>query len=282
MKRISDIMEVSRSQLYQRRDEGFKGRSCFYRKSDDARYLAMIRKIIAVRTSYGYRRVTAIINRQLEQAGHAGVNPKRIYRLMKMENLLLQKSNARAVRSHDGRIIVDRSNLRWCSDIFEIGCWNKERVRVAFSLDCCDREVISYVATTGGINGELIRDLMLEAVALRFGDVLHLPHPVQWLSDNGPAYISEDTRLFADAIGLKVCTTPYYSPQSNGMAESFVKTFKRDYVHANSLYDARTVLEQLPKWFEDYNEHHPHKGLKMMSPRQFRRHTTKLENCPVN
>lgn len=26
----------------------------------------------------------------------------------------------------------------------------------------------------------------------------------------------------------------------------------------------QSVLEQLPKWFEDYNNHDPHKGLKMM------------------
>jgi putative transposase len=55
------------------------------------------------------------------------------------------------------------------------------------------------------------------------------------------------------------------------MAESFVKTFKRDYVQMNLLHDARTTMEQLPKWFEDYNDNHPHKGLKMKSPREFRR-----------
>jgi transposase InsO family protein len=88
--------------------------------------------------------------------------------------------------------------------------------------------------------------------------------------------------LFGEAIGLQVCTTPYYSPESNGMAEAFVKTFKRDYIHTHSLDDSRTVLEQLPNWFNDYNEHHPHKALKMMSPRQFRRRAIKLEVCPVN
>jgi hypothetical protein len=30
-------------------------------------------------------------------------------------------------------------------------------------------------------------------------------------------------------------------------------------------------MEQLPHWFEDYNEYHPHKGLKMKSPREHRR-----------
>ncbi len=55
------------------------------------------------------------------------------------------------------------------------------------------------------------------------------------------------------------------------MAEAFVKTFKRDYAYLADLPDAKTVLEQLPSWFEDYNEHHPHKGLKMLSPKQYRR-----------
>jgi transposase InsO family protein len=282
MTEISKTMGVSRSHQYVKMQKGTQGRHRFYRKPEDERFLSMIRRVIAVRITYGYRRVTAIINRELEQTGLPVVNPKRIYRLMKMQGLLLQKGTAWPVKSHDGKVITNRSNHRWCSDIFEIGCWSKERVRVAFSLDCCDREIISYVATTGGIDGNIVRDMMLETVATRFGNVLQLPHSIEWLSDNGPAYISDDTRLFAEAIGLKVCTTPFCSPESNGMAESFVKTFKRDYVHANPLYDAQFVLEQMPKWFEDYNEHHPHKGLKVMSPRQFKRRTVKLEHCPVN
>ncbi|MBS7543559.1 hypothetical protein KHC19_10630 [Ancylobacter oerskovii] len=64
---------------------------------------------------------------------------------------------------HDGRIAVARSNLRWCSDGFEIGCDNDEKVRVAFALDCCDREAIGPVATTEGIEGEDVCDLMVTA-----------------------------------------------------------------------------------------------------------------------
>jgi putative transposase len=37
-----------------------------------------------------------------------------------------------------------------------------------------------------------------------------------------------NTRSFAKQLGLKPVTTPVTSPQSNGMAESFVKTLKRD------------------------------------------------------
>ncbi len=58
------------------------------------------------------------------------------------------------------RIAVDERNRRWCSDGFEIGCDNGEKVRVAFALDCCDREAMSFLATTDGITGGDVRDLM--------------------------------------------------------------------------------------------------------------------------
>lgn len=120
--------------------------------------------------------------------------------------------------------------MRWCSDIFEISWENKERIRVAFAMDCCDREILSYIATTGGITSEMIKDLMIEAIEYRFGFINKLPRGIEWLSDNGSAYMARATYEFAAMIGLKVCTTPYQSPESNGMAESFVKTFRRDYV----------------------------------------------------
>jgi putative transposase len=57
---------------------------------------------------------------------------------MKLEALLLPKYGVHPERLHDGKIITLASDLRWCSDSFEIRCWNGERVHVAFSLDCCE------------------------------------------------------------------------------------------------------------------------------------------------
>lgn len=278
MKAITDTLGVSRSNQYTKAGVP-RRRHC--RMPDDEFYLALIRQITDERASYGYRRTTAIMNRKLREGNCPPVNHKRVYRIMKMNGLLLQKHTGRPVQVHSGKISQDRSNTRWCSDIFEIACWNGERLRVAFSLDCCDREVMSYVATTGGISGDMVRDLMVESVEYRFGKVDTLPYPVQWLSDNGSAYIAHETRSFARMIGIQLCTTPYRSPESNGMAEAFVKTFKRDYVQLNPLYNARHVMAQLPNWFEDYNEVHPHKALKMRSPREYRKLTSKLEECPV-
>ncbi|MBS7543558.1 integrase core domain-containing protein, partial [Ancylobacter oerskovii] len=59
---------------------------------------------------------------------------------------------------------------------------------------------------------------------------------------------------------------PDPEPQSNGMAEAFVRTFKRDYISVNPVPDARTVMLALPKWFDHYNELHPHRALGYRSP----------------
>jgi putative transposase len=128
---------------------------------------------------------------------------------------------------------------------------------------------MSYVATTGGIGGEEVRDLMVAAVEHRFGRVNRLPQTIEWLSDNGSGYVSTESRRFARDLGLEPRTTPIESPQSNGMAEAFVRTIKRDYVRVSPVPNAESVLRQLPGWLAHYNAVHPHKALGYRSPREF-------------
>lgn len=236
-------------------------------KLGDGRLLPLIREITDQRPTYGYRRVTVLLRAKTGEK----INAKRVYRIMKRNALCLHRYTGRPTRSHEGKIETIRSDVRWCTDAFGIQCENGEQLQVAFSLDCCDREVITWVTSTRGIDGGLVRDLMTETVEMRFGKVKELPHAVQWLSDNGPGYVAHETVRYGRSLGLDVRTTPSYSPESNGMAEAFVKTFKRDYVWLGDLSSADRVREQLASWFEDYNENAPHKGLKMRSPRQYRR-----------
>jgi transposase InsO family protein len=119
-----------------------------------------------------------------------------------------------------------------------------------------------------GISGSDVRDMMLEAVEKRFG-AHRAPHPVEMLSDNGSPYTARDTRIFASQLGLRPCFTPVKSPESNGISEAFVNTLKRDYVRVTPLPNAQAVFDLVGRWIEDYNENHPHSGLKMRSPREF-------------
>jgi transposase InsO family protein len=80
---------------------------------------------------------------------------------------------------------------------------------------------------------------------------------VQWLTDNGSIFAAYRTLEIAAALNLEPCFTPVESPESNGMAEAFVKTFKRDYVRVNPIPDACTALLRIDHWMEDYNSEHP-------------------------
>ena len=100
-------------------------------------------------------------------------------------------------------------------------------LRVPFAIDACDREVIAWQATTAGVSGEMVRDLVVGCVERRFG-ATRAAHPVEWLSDNGAGYRAKDTLDTATALGLRLAFTPVRSPESNGVAEAFVKTLKRD------------------------------------------------------
>src|SRR5271157_1267948 len=151
MKAITDTLDVSRSNQY-----GPKKARTHYYKPDDEKYLSLIKNLTDQRPTWGYRRVCALLNRQFDKEGQPRVNHKRIYRIMKLQHLLLQKHTGRPIRLHEGTVITLKSNMRWCSDMFEIPCWNGQKVRVVFALDCADREILSYVATTGGISGEMV------------------------------------------------------------------------------------------------------------------------------
>src|SRR5262249_52789442 len=67
------------------------------------------------------------------------------------------------------------------------------------------------------------------------------------------------------------------SPESNGLAEAFVGTFKRDYLGDADLRDAESVLTQLAGWVDDYNGQAPHSALGMRSPREYRALTRTTE-----
>src|SRR3954471_4550530 len=165
MKAVADALEVARSHLYEKVRRLAKPRGS-YRKLDDGDLLPLIHRLVDERTTYGYRRITALANRELVKAGKPMANHKRIFRIMRQNGMLLARHTGRRKgRLHDGKVVVMRSNLRWCSDGFEISCWNGDLVRLAFIIDAHDREIIAWHAVANaGISGSMVRDMMLEAV----------------------------------------------------------------------------------------------------------------------
>ena len=270
MKTVANTLGVARSNLVERRQGHHRSRGRYHKNDDDV-LAAQIRKLIDQRPSYGYRRITALVNRQRTADGKSRINAKRVLRIMQINHFTLESHTGRRPgRTHDGVVITLRSNMRWCSDHFELACRDQQVVRVLFAIDACDREIVAWSATTAGISGEMVRDLMIDCVERRFAGT-KVPHPIEWRSDNGSAYIARHTLDTTTALGLHLCFTPVRSPESNGICEAFVKTLKRDYARLSILPNSQTVFALLPSWFEDYNEVHPHSGLKFRSPREYLR-----------
>ncbi len=147
-----------------------------------------------------------------------------------------------------GTVAVEASDTRWCSDGFEIKCDSGQIVTATFAKDCCDRENMAFRAREGkGLPGEPVRAMLIEAVEQRFGAVEPPPagHLLQFLSGNGGAYTAHETKRIARSLGL----TPVCSPQSNGLAETFINTFKCDYVSRMDLSDTQTGSDARPLSF---------------------------------
>ncbi|EIR5434805.1 IS3 family transposase [Escherichia coli] len=270
---VSRCLRVSRAQLHvilRRTDDWKDGRRS--RHSDNTDVLLRIHHVIGELPTYGYRRVWALLRRQAELDGMPAINAKRVYRIMRQNALLLERKTAvpPSKRAHTGKVAVKESNQRWCSDGFEFRCDNGEKLRVTFALDCCDREALYWAVTTGGFDSETVQDVMLGAVERRFGNELPAS-PVEWLTDNGSCYRANETRQFARMLGLEPKNTAVRSPESNGIAESFVKTIKRDYISVIPKPDGLTAAKNLAEAFEHYNEWHPHSALGYRSPREYLR-----------
>jgi len=110
-----------------------------------------------------------------------------------------------------------------------------------------------------------LAEMLSEAVFRRFGETHARAQGIEFLSDKGPEYTSHRFRSFVHAMGLIPCHTPRRSPESNGLAEAFFGSFKRDYVNQACLETFEDMTRQLPAWIEHYNHQAPHSALGMRS-----------------
>jgi hypothetical protein len=65
----------------------------------------LVRRLVDARPTYGHRRITALLNRDLAADGLAAANHKRFYRLVKVHGLLLEK--------HSGQRPAAATTARW-------------------------------------------------------------------------------------------------------------------------------------------------------------------------
>lgn len=258
---VCSALGVPRSWFYYRRKLRRKTEGC--RRPDVEHAIQQI--LLERPATYGYRRIHGMLARRAIQA-----DPKTVWKIMRRRGWLssARSRTMRPGRLHEGQVSVKEPNKRWASDITSIKAWNGEKGRLAVILDCADRSVLAW-RWGKKMPSEELQEMVREAVFRRFGAKRENAKGLEFLSDNGPEYICKKLRAMLQSFGIIVCHTPRRSPESNGLAERFFGTLKRDYVYQGELGNLDEVGRKLPRWIQDYNEVAPHSALKMQAPAQF-------------
>jgi hypothetical protein len=90
VKAVAATLGVARSNLVAQLQRPKRPQRVPYRRAEDEAVLIEIRAITDARPTYGYRRVTALLNRARRNAGTPQINHKRVFRLMRLSSMLLQ------------------------------------------------------------------------------------------------------------------------------------------------------------------------------------------------
>ncbi len=129
---VCEVLGAARSNVSERANR--KGGGGTVRRgrppAPDADLVARTPAVSGELPTFGSRRVHAILRRHARAGGLTAPNHRRVYRFMRERGLLLQRHSGKdEARRHDGRVAVDHSNLRWCSDGFETGCDDGRKAR---------------------------------------------------------------------------------------------------------------------------------------------------------
>jgi putative transposase len=228
-----------------------------------------IQKIAVEWPSYGRPRITA----ELRERGWA-VNPKRVYRLMREDNLLCVRkrkfvvttdsNHTRKVYPNLARDVVPTAvNQLWRADITYIRL-RDEFVFLAVILDAYSRRVIGW-ALDRTMEDELTLTALRMALkqrAITSGLVHH--------SDRGSQYASNDYTDLLKANGIDISMSRKGNPWDNAACESFMKTLKYEEVLRNEYRNLAEARASIGKFLEKvYNEKRLHSALGYQPPARF-------------
>lgn len=226
------------------------------------------------RPSFGYRRVTAMVRREL---GYP-VNEKKVRRIMTLENLTLEPcvQPRQRVRKKPGKQITEAPDVAYQADLKYVWVEEEGWTYLHNLVDCCTAEWLGYVYDRGCGAREAIR--LLDTVVMdRFPETCLAPGTVL-TTDNGPGFKARRFRTHAQALGFEHDRIGYRSPEQNGVIESMHGGLERDYL-LHVVFDTFDEAVEYLAWaYEDYNNIKPMQRLEWMTPREYYLHLTQ-EAC---
>lgn len=227
-----------------------------------------MQKIALQSPSYGYRRITAELQRR-----HFAVNHKRVLRLMREDNLLCirrrtfvttDSRHSLPVYPNLARAMAPAAiNQLWVADITYIRL-REEFVYLAVVLDACSRRVIGWAL---GRTWEA--ELAVSALCMALRGRRPPPGLVHH-SDRGVQYASHDYTALLKDHEITISMSRKGNPYDNAACESFMKTLKHEEVYRNEYRDFAEVRSGIAEFLElVYNQQRLHSSLGYRSPADF-------------
>jgi transposase InsO family protein len=263
--RMVKLAGVSRASFYRFDEEAPP------RPKRDMELRDAIQRIALEWPSYGRPRITA----ELRRRGWT-VNPKRVGRLMREDNLLCVRKRKFVVTTDSGHsrkvypnlageMSLTGINQLWVADITYIRL-EAEFVYLAVVIDAFSRRVIGWA-----LERTMEDDLSL--AALRMALESRRPSP-GWVhhSDRGSQYASGDYTELLKAHGCRISMSRKASPWENAACESWMKTLKNEEVYRQeyrNLAEARACMVQFIE--QVYNQKRLHSSLGYRPPAEFER-----------
>jgi putative transposase len=256
---------------------GGVSRSGFYRFDEDAKagpdrdmdLRDAIQRIALEWPSYGRPRIT----RELRRRGWT-VNPKRVYRLLREDNLLCVRKRKFVVTtdSNHGRkvypnlaadMVLTGMDQLWRADITYIRL-REEFVFLAVILDAFSRRVIGW-ALDRNMEDELTLTALRMALSRR-----RLQPGLAHHSDRGSQYASNEYTELLQAHGIQISMSRKGNPWDNAACESFMKTLKYEEVLRNEYRDMAEARAAIVEFIEKvYNQKRLHSSLGYVPPAEF-------------
>jgi putative transposase len=240
---------------------GFSRASQRYRSMADPQDELRLRlkELAASRVRYGYRRLHVLLRRE-----GWPVNHKRIYRLYRIEGLVIRQKTPKRRRSsryRGDRLAVTQPNQTWAMDFVSDSLFNGAPIRILTVVDCHTRESLSIEPRASFPAHRVVE--ALDRIARERG----LPSTIR--CDNGPEFAGRVLDQWAFLNHVELDFSRPATPTDNAYIESFNARLRQELLNASwflSLADAR---ERMEAWRKEYNEERPHTALKNLTPKEY-------------